>query len=255
MHRDGALESRTFRIPVWVARFALGLAIATGVLVLLGVAFYGPLLRTAARVPALERDVERLSAENERVTALAAALDRAETRYVDLRQVLGADIVPAVQTASNERPTVAPAIVAAYPNAAPRFSAGPNIPTYWPVALAEGFITRGLIGPGGDEESHFGIDIAVPGGTPVRASGGGTVEEAGSDPEYGLFVLLGHPGGYQSMYGHASRVLISVGDRVEAGQVIALSGNTGRSTAPHLHFEVRRSGSQLDPITVLKEVP
>ena len=255
IHRDGALESRTVRLPLWVVRAAVGTAIAVFILGLLGAAFYGPLLRTAVRVPALEREVERLTAENERVTALAGALERAEARYGELRQVLGADVIPAVAATTREGPPMAPAIVAATPAAAPRYPKGPSVPTYWPVPRATGFITRGLIGPGRDEEAHYGIDIAVPSGTPVRASGGGTVEEAGGDPDYGLFVLLGHPQGYQSMYGHASRLLVSVGERVQAGQVIALSGNTGRSTAPHLHFELRRSGEQLDPITVLKEVP
>lgn len=255
IHRDGALESRTIRLPVWAVRATIGGAVGLAVLGLLGAAFYGPLLRTAIRVPALEREVERLTAENERVTALASALARAEARYAELRQVLGADVIPAVGVAAREGPPVAPAIVAAAPGAPRLYTRGPSIPAYWPVPRAVSFITRGLIGPGRDEEAHFGIDIAVPSGTPVRATGGGTVEEAGGDPDYGLFVLLGHPDGYQSMYGHASRLLVTVGERVQAGQVIALSGNTGRSTAPHLHFELRRSGTQLDPITVLKEVP
>jgi len=255
VHRDGALESRTIRLPLWIARLAASTVVTVAILALLGAAFYGPLLRTAIRVPALEREVERLTAENERVTALAAALDRAEARYGELRQVLGADVIPAVASTAGEGPPVSAAILAAAPGSPPRYPEGPSVPAFWPVPRAAGFITRGLIGPGRDEEPHFGIDIAVPSGTPVRASGGGTVEQAGGDPDYGLFVMLGHPEGYQSMYGHASRILVSVGDRVQAGQVIALSGNTGRSTAPHLHFELRRSGNQLDPITLLKEVP
>jgi murein DD-endopeptidase MepM/ murein hydrolase activator NlpD len=95
--------------------------------------------------------------------------------------------------------------------------------------------------------------VAVPVGSPVRASGGGKVEAAGTDPDYGLFVLLRHPGGFQTMYGHTSRLLVREGESVAAGQVIALSGNTGRSTAPHLHFEVRRDGRSLDPLTVVQE--
>lgn len=255
IHRDGALESRTVRLPLWVVRATIAAAVGAALLGLLGAAFYGPLLRTAVRVPRLEREVERLTAENERVTSLAGALERAEARYGELRQVLGADVVPATATTVREGPSVAPAIVAAAPGAPALYPTGPSVPAHWPVPRSAGFITRGLIGPGRDEEAHFGIDIAVPSGTPVRAAGGGTVEEAGGDPDYGLFVLVGHPEGYQSMYGHASRLLVSVGERVRAGQVIALSGNTGRSTAPHLHFELRRSGTQLDPITMLKEVP
>jgi murein DD-endopeptidase MepM/ murein hydrolase activator NlpD len=68
-----------------------------------------------------------------------------------------------------------------------------------------------------------------------------------------LFVLLDHPDGYQSLYGHASRLLVAVGDSVRAGQVVALSGSTGRSTGPHLHFEVRVGGRAVDPRTVVRE--
>jgi murein DD-endopeptidase MepM/ murein hydrolase activator NlpD len=120
----------------------------------------------------------------------------------------------------------------------------------------QGFVTRGRVGNGaGGEgvETHEGIDIAVPIGTPVRASGGGTVEAAGTDSDYGLFALLRHPGGYESMYGHASRLLVQEGDEVSAGQVIAVTGNSGRSTAPHLHFEIRRQGQSLDPRAFVKE--
>ena len=87
----------------------------------------------------------------------------------------------------------------------------------------------------------------------VRASGGATVNQVGDDPEYGFFVLLDHAGDYQSMYGHLSRILVTAGETVVSGEVIGLSGNTGRSTAPHLHFEIRQKGVSLDPRTMVKE--
>jgi murein DD-endopeptidase MepM/ murein hydrolase activator NlpD len=66
-------------------------------------------------------------------------------------------------------------------------------------------------------------------------------------------VLIQHPGGYQTMYGHLSRVLVQRNDMVRAGQVVALSGSTGHSTAPHLHFEIRLQGRSLDPTTLVRE--
>ena len=118
-------------------------------------------------------------------------------------------------------------------------------------------MTRGQAAAGGDGdtrgEAHPGLDIAVPIGSPVRASGGGTVLQAGEEAEYGRFVLLEHPGGYQSMYGHLSRITVAPGQRIAAREVIGLSGNTGRSSAPHLHFEIRRAGEPIDPRTLVKE--
>ena len=89
--------------------------------------------------------------------------------------------------------------------------------------------------------------------TMIRASGGGEVLQTGTDPEYGLFVLLQHPDGYQTMYGHLSRVAVGLSQPVGSGEVIGLSGNSGRSSAPHLHFEIRREGKSLDPLTLVKE--
>ncbi len=129
---------------------------------------------------------------------------------------------------------------------------GASVPRHWPLQ-GGGFITRGQVRPGDPAETHPGVDIAAQLGTPVRAAGGGTVAAVGTDPDYGLFVLLRHPEGYESMYGHASRLLVSEGEVVAAGEVIALSGNSGRSTAPHLHFEIRRDGKTLDPLTLVKE--
>src|SRR3989442_471659 len=75
-----------------------------------------------------------------------------------------------------------------------RYEAGPSIPGHWPLDV-QGFVTRGQVGPGDPAESHAGIDIAAPQGTPVRAAGGGTVEAAGMDRDYGMFVLLRHSEG------------------------------------------------------------
>ena len=77
--------------------------------------------------------------------------------------------------------------------------------------------------------------------------------QVGEDPEYGQFVLLSHPEEYQTMYGHLSRIIVTAAQEVEAGQVIGLSGNSGRSTAPHLHFEIRQRGTSLDPRTMVKQ--
>lgn len=96
---------------------------------------------------------------------------------------------------------------------------------------------------------HQGIDIAGPVGTPVMAADSGMVVFAGRKGNYGLTLIIDHgEGKYVTLYGHLSTLLVNVGDRVERGQVIAKMGNTGRSTGPHLHFEIRVDGRAVDPI-------
>lgn len=98
---------------------------------------------------------------------------------------------------------------------------------------------------------HKGIDWATPTGTAVNASCGGTVAKAGWGSGYGYVVYINHPDGRQTRYGHLSKVLVSAGQTVSQGQKIALSGNTGVSTGPHLHFEILINGSQVDPLKYL----
>ncbi len=98
---------------------------------------------------------------------------------------------------------------------------------------------------------HKGIDWAIPVGTSVRASCGGTVVSAGWSSGYGYCVTLSHPDGRQTRYAHLSKILVSNGQKVDQNQRIALSGNTGRSTGPHVHFEILINGSQVNPLKYL----
>jgi len=98
---------------------------------------------------------------------------------------------------------------------------------------------------------HEGIDIAVPSGTPVHAAAAGRVVYAGWMSGYGNLVALDHGGGLSTAYGHNTSLAVSVGEDVDAGQVIAYSGSTGHSTGPHVHFEVRVNGEPVDPLRYL----
>ena len=99
---------------------------------------------------------------------------------------------------------------------------------------------------------HKGIDWAVPKGTAVRASCGGTIVSAGWSGGYGNCITIRHPDGKQTRYGHLSKILVSAGQKVDQGQKIALSGNTGRSTGPHVHFEILVNGTQVNPLKYLQ---
>ncbi len=250
VQRDGDLHGRTWRLPLWALRAIGTIVVLLVVAFILGAAFFAPIARQAARVPSLTRDIERLETDNQRVRELAAALDSVEASYAKLRQMVGADIVPDPMALSSHL-IVAPAVYATSPGP-PAANGSASVPMRWPLDQ-RGFITRGQAGAGSAEEEHPGTDIAVPVGSVVRAAGGGVVLQTGAQAEYGNFVLLEHPQGYQSMYGHLSRILAVQGTRVAAGEVIALSGNTGRSSAPHLHFEIRLNGVSIDPGTLVKE--
>jgi len=94
---------------------------------------------------------------------------------------------------------------------------------------------------------HPGLDLVAPSGTPILASAGGRVVQAGERNGYGNAVDIRHGDGMVTRYGHASRLLVKTGDYVMPGQEIAEIGSTGRSTGPHLHFEVILDGAQINP--------
>jgi murein DD-endopeptidase MepM/ murein hydrolase activator NlpD len=102
-------------------------------------------------------------------------------------------------------------------------------------------------------EFHSGIDIACRMNSDVMSARDGVVEFAGFNGGYGLLVIIRHEHGYHSYYGHLNRLKIKAGDRVAAGQVIANSGNTGRTTGPHLHFEIRRQNRPVNPAGLLRK--
>jgi murein DD-endopeptidase MepM/ murein hydrolase activator NlpD len=99
---------------------------------------------------------------------------------------------------------------------------------------------------------HEGVDIASRFGSSIKAMGGGVVSYAGEKDGYGLTVEVTHGNGYTTRYAHCKAVLVRVGDRIAKGQEVALVGTTGRSTGPHLHFEVLRDGKAVNPASYLK---
>jgi murein DD-endopeptidase MepM/ murein hydrolase activator NlpD len=173
-----------------------------------------------------------LSAERLKAGALEHARETRE-EYLSEVQALEAEsaaLGARIQAAQAETATAAP-------------SAGGLV---WPVngPVTSGFGMRW-------ERMHTGIDIAVPTGTPVHAAAAGTVVYASWMSGYGFLVAIDHGGGLATAYAHNSSLLVSVGQHVSQGQVICLSGSTGHSTGPHVHFEVRVNGAPVDPLQYL----
>jgi len=100
---------------------------------------------------------------------------------------------------------------------------------------------------GENVETHKGVDIRGPIGAPVRAMAKGEVEFAGLRGGFGNCIMLKHANGFETLYGHLSKILVSVGQQIAIGQEIGNIGSTGRSTGPHLHYEVHKNGEKIDP--------
>jgi murein DD-endopeptidase MepM/ murein hydrolase activator NlpD len=123
------------------------------------------------------------------------------------------------------------------------------LPSRWPVrgAVNSEFGNRPSPWTSGNTEFHAGLDIKADRGTPVYAPAAGSVVHAGTATEYGTAVVLEHSQDVRTLYGHLSKVNVQPGQKVERGAVIGYSGNTGRSTGPHLHYEVLVKGHAVNP--------
>jgi murein DD-endopeptidase MepM/ murein hydrolase activator NlpD len=130
-----------------------------------------------------------------------------------------------------------------------------HTPSIMPV---QGWMIRGFgyqVDPfTGQVKMHEGVDIAAPLGTPIVAPADGVVRYAGNKQDYGLCVEIDHGYGFATVYGHCQRIRVNSGMNIRRGDVIAYVGNTGRSTGPHLHYEVRISQSAVNPMSYMLTV-
>lgn len=129
------------------------------------------------------------------------------------------------------------------------------IPSIMPLAAAKltsnyGMRTHPVIG---GRHNHKGVDLAAPTGTPVYATADGVVSRADHFSSYGLYVSLQHGAALETRYAHMSRLAVAAGERVSKGDIIGYVGSTGRSTGPHLHYEVRMDGVAVNPIPYMVE--
>lgn len=242
---DGTRESKTYQITYRGLRVlaAFGAVVALALTVMAGSWWY--LAARAARTGELEREVAVMTRDRARVEALVQRLETIEEQYGAIRNMFG--------TAETEEPSgvwLPPVSSPRRGEGSDRPEAGPSPPASWPLA-ERGFVTQELYdGNGGD---HPGLDIAVASDSYIRAAGGGVVIDVGEDAVYGRYVVLDHGEGYTTLYGHASVTYVTLGQSVRERQVIALSGSTGRSTAPHLHFEVLLRGEPVDPLDLVEQ--
>lgn len=228
----------------------------------------------SARIPMLTDRLTTMENESQKIDTLQVALTQLQQRYEQVSTMLGVTpavigatsgraaggtavgatavgATPAVEVPSTATPAPSPSASATAPVPVARADAArPPIVLQWPLEDRR-FITRGLTQPSAYSDAHPGVDFAVPVGTVIRAAGPGVVVEVGENAEYGRFIRLSHADGYETLYAHNSEVSAARGATVAAGDAIARSGNTGRSTAPHLHFEVRHRETAVDPMQII----
>ena len=230
---DGSANARNYELTV-----AHAVLVSLALIGLISAGYVAGVAVTTHRVDILS---DSLAVQAEGIQALSTHIDTVEARYLRIAELFGArptalsDLwLPPVGRDGNSGRSVA----------------DETRPTSWPLT-ERGFVTQPLIE--GVVGEHPGLDIAITTGSYIRAAGGGVVLEAGEDPLYGRFVRLDHGDGYGSLYAHASATFVETGDLVRQNEVIALSGSTGRSTAPHLHFEILRNNEPVDPLTILDQ--
>ncbi|MBN2184449.1 MAG: M23 family metallopeptidase [Candidatus Krumholzibacteriota bacterium] len=241
-------KTRTYKIPYKAFYLFMAILGAGLVTVTVFVFTYGKLLIKTRETVNLEKQVVELTEKNRQIDDLRRNLSEIHAMDMKVRKLLGLDIAAEDSVAAKRLVADEEELDNGTESEKSRMMS--SIPSFWPV---RGYITKGfnVAGGEGDKEYHPGIDIGVEKGIPVRASAAGYVVEAAWDNIYGYFVKIDHGYGIKTLYGHNERLVVIMGDRVGRGQTIAYSGNTGRSTAPHLHFEVTQNNLHVDPLKYL----
>ena len=245
---QGGARTYSFQARVELL-FATGVLLALLFLVTLTLMFtYGHYFLASRQTARLQREVDRLQGDLAQIEVLRRELAENESTR---RKVLG---ILAAGSGSMDSLTLStrmtPAVVSTSALGSEDIRAHAedfqrSVPRAWPL---RGPVTKEYLAGSQDARGfHPGIDIAASVGTPVRAAAAGTVAFSGWDPEYGYLVVVEHGLGLETRYGHNSRLSVAVGDRVERGQLVASVGTSGRSTGPHLHFEIRKDGVAVDP--------
>jgi murein DD-endopeptidase MepM/ murein hydrolase activator NlpD len=245
-----------FRLSNYLVISIVGLLSLWIVALLVVTIFYGGLLQKAMTAELYARENEKLRDYNSRVVAIEksfkknlelvskiAALAGIEIEDFNPPQEMLADTARADSTGRVVLAGLAGDAVPLSTDELERMRIPQGRPLY-------GWITRGF-SPTGEKEQHNGVDIAVKEGTPVVATATGKVKFAGWDAAFGNLIIIDHGGGFRTVYGHNQKMMVTIDENVYKGDVIALSGNTGRSSAPHLHYEVIKDEVPVDPIPYL----
>jgi murein DD-endopeptidase MepM/ murein hydrolase activator NlpD len=191
-----------------------------------------------ARVTELEKELNDYRDLTTKIAQLAGIEKASLSRAIDWNEGLVLANVSPGQTGNGEALLFSE-------NRKESWQGGDGIPYGMPL---DGWLSKGFKeDPKTLGGAHPGIDIAASAGKEVMATASGEVKFADWDDYYGKLIIIDHKKGYQTYYGHNSELRVSKNEKVKRGQVIALSGNSGRSSAPHLHYEIKKNGVSVDP--------
>jgi murein DD-endopeptidase MepM/ murein hydrolase activator NlpD len=239
---DGTEARLAWRMRQWQLYTVLGLLIVLVLGMVAFFAFYGKVVSRAAMTEQVMQENQALQRYRYKVQLLEENLNQARDFVSRMATMAGIDV---------QFPEIPPdsALMASFDDergsTMPRSVADDfSIPSGMPVV---GFITQDFEVED-SEHFHPGIDIACAVGTPVLATGSGTVLYTGYDSTYGNIVVVEHNDSVTTVYGHNDSVLVQQGQPILAGSRIALSGNTGKSTAPHVHYELRIHDQPINPL-------
>jgi len=241
-------KTRTYRVPYALFYAIVGLIAAGLIVMIVFLATYGTILVRSQEALIYKRQIEELTKRQEQMGELRRNLAQVRGMNLQVRRMLGLGVTAQDSVAMSEAEKGKPELSQGLEEEQAAMLRA--IPTFWPV---RGFITNRFSAGGGQSDSlfHGGIDVAVDRGTPVRSAASGYVTEAGWNDSYGYYVQIDHGYGIKTLYAHADMLVVIKGERVAQGQTIAYSGNTGRSTAPHLHFQVTQNNIPVDPLKYL----
>jgi len=221
------------------------------ILLISGIVSYGKVYVTALKVKVVEKQNREYSEENRKIREAYSSIRYILKQDEKLKTLLGQNLMKDNKTQSNYD-----SLIMLYPNL--KDSLKFEIQSQKLLDITRemtGYIPNIIPVPGpisqGFSSHHPGIDIAASEGSPIIATADGKVIFAGQDLYYGNLIKIDHNNNYMTVYGHNKENIVNNGDIIKRGQIIGYVGNTGRSTAPHLHYEVRQKGIPIDPRSLI----
>lgn len=251
---QGQEPSLNFRLQSWVVKSLIAIFAVWVVGMIAGTVFYGKLTSRAITASLLERENERLRNYNSKVVEIEKSFRKNLALVARIAEMAGIEI-------EDINLSMASLYDSIYADSSGRVAITGLPGDQVPLSIDElekmrvpqgrplyGWITRSFNpSPEDGKEKHEGIDIAVKEGTPVVATATGIVTYSGWDKVFGNLLVIDHENGYETVYGHNQKNTVNKNQKVYKGDVVALSGNTGRSSAPHLHYEIKKDGEKVDP--------